>query len=54
MTREQHLTYWLRSAEDDWEVVNSLLVAKKYVQCLFFAYFIQQVTTLKKWLQDQI
>ena len=32
MTKNEHIDYWIKSANDDWEAVQSLLNSKKYVQ----------------------
>jgi len=38
MTKEEHIDYWLRSAEADWKVVNDLFLSANFVQSLFFAH----------------
>lgn len=33
---DKHISYWVKSAENDWEVLLYLLKGKKYVYALFF------------------
>lgn len=44
MTKQEHISYWIKTAEDDWEVVISLFESKKWIHSLFFAHL-----TLEKW-----
>lgn len=44
MTKQEHIDFWIKTANDDWEAVLSLYKSKKYVQALFFAHL-----TLEKW-----
>ena len=38
MTKEDKIKYWLRSAEQDWEVVRHLFEKKDYSYALFFGH----------------
>jgi HEPN domain-containing protein len=38
LSKEKHIDYWLKSSEDDWETVLSLVKAKRYLHALFFAH----------------
>lgn len=44
MTKQEHIDYWIRTANDDWDAALSLFDNKKYVQSLFFAHL-----TIEKW-----
>jgi hypothetical protein len=35
MTKQQHVEYWINTAEDDWDSVEVLFNGKKYLQSLF-------------------
>lgn len=52
MTKSEHVEYWIKTAEDDWEVVESLLNAEKYVQCLFFAHLVLEKWSKAHWVKD--
>lgn len=38
MTKEEHINYWIKSSEQDWDVVMTLYDQKKYVYSLFFVH----------------
>ena len=40
MTKEEHITYWLESAEHDLDTAESLFQSKKYDWCLFLAHLV--------------
>ncbi len=40
MTIDEHISYWIRSAEHDIETVESLFVSKKFDWCLFIGHLI--------------
>jgi HEPN domain-containing protein len=38
MTKQEHIAYWIDSAQSDWESVTLLLDGGKFVQALFFVH----------------
>jgi HEPN domain-containing protein len=52
MTKEEHITYWVNTAEDDWEAVKSLFDTAKYLQCLFFAHLVLEKYCKAHWVKD--
>lgn len=52
MNKSDHIEYWIKSADDDWEAVLSLLNSKKYVQCLFFAHLVLEKWCKAHWVKD--
>jgi HEPN domain-containing protein len=40
MTKDEHITYWMKGAEDDFTAAESLFVAAKYNWCLFIAHLV--------------
>lgn len=40
MKKEEHISYWLKSAEHDLEVADTLFQSKKYDWCLFIAHLV--------------
>lgn len=54
MTKNEHIEYWIKSANDDWEAVQSLLNSKKYVQCLFFAHLVLEKFFKANWVKNNL
>jgi HEPN domain-containing protein len=40
MTKEQHIEYWIKSAESDLEAIEALFEANKFIHALFFAHLV--------------
>lgn len=40
MTKDEHITYWLKGAEEDLSAAESLYLAEKYNWCLFIAHLV--------------
>jgi len=38
MTKKEHIEYWLNSADEDWQTVEALFNAGRYVHSLFFGH----------------
>lgn len=36
MTKQEHINYWIFTAEKDWQAVLNMYKSKDYVQALFF------------------
>ena len=57
MTKEQHIDYWINTAEDDWGSVELLFNGKKYLQSLFWAHLVLEKLAKAHWVkthQDNI
>ena len=52
MTKEQHIEYWLKSAEDDWDAVHQLFSGRKYIHALFFAHLTLEKILKAHWVKD--
>ena len=52
LSKQEHIDYWVKSSEDDWEAVNALLTSKKYAQCLFFAHLVLEKLCKSHWVKD--
>ena len=50
MTKEEHIAYWLKSAEKDWETLEHLLKAKRYVHTLFFGHLYVEKISKAVWI----
>lgn len=44
MTKEEHITYWLESADHDLKTAQSLFKAEKYDWCLFVGHLVLEKT----------
>ena len=51
MTKEEHIQYWIKSAEDDWNAVHSLFTTSNFVQCLFFAHLVLEKIFKAHWVK---
>jgi len=52
MTKQQHIDYWVRTAEEDWLSVEVLLKSKRYVHCLFFAHLVLEKLAKAHWVKN--
>ena len=54
MTKQQHIDYWVDTAEKDWVVVQQLFDAKSYVHALFWAHLVLEKLCKAHWVKDNI
>ena len=52
MTKEEHIAYWLKMAEDDWQVIDVLFNANKYLPALFFVHLSIEKICKANWIKD--
>lgn len=52
MTIQEHIEYWIRSSNDDFEVFNLLLNAEKYLHCLFIGHLCLEKLIKAHWVKD--
>ena len=52
MTKQQHIDYWINTAEDDWDSVGLLFNGKKYLQSLFWAHLVLEKLTKALWIKN--
>ena len=52
MTKDDHINYWVKTAEKDWDTVNYLFKGEKYVYCLFFAHLTLEKLIKAHWVKD--
>jgi len=52
MTKQQHIDYWINTAEDDWGSVDLLFNGKKYMQSLFWAHLVLEKLTKAIWVKS--
>jgi len=51
LTKEQHIDYWIVTAEKDWTSVDVLFKGKQYLQCLFWAHLTLEKLTKAIWVK---
>jgi HEPN domain-containing protein len=52
MTKTEHIEYWIRSSEEDWETVTSLFTTKRYIHSLFFAHLALEKLCKALWVKS--
>ena len=52
MTKEQHIEYWVKTAEEDWISVEALLKTKRYLHCLFWAHLTIEKLAKAHWVKN--
>ena len=52
MTKQQHIDYWINTAEDDWLTLNALYTAKRYSHCLFWAHLMLEKLSKARWVKN--
>jgi HEPN domain-containing protein len=51
MTKQQHIDYWVTTAEEDWISVGALLDTKRYLHCLFWAHLTLEKLAKAHWVK---
>ena len=57
MTKEQYIDYWIDTSHNDWETVEAMFVAGRYLHCLFWAHLVLEKLAKALWVkthQDNI
>ena len=52
MTKEEHIAYWVETAERDWRAVKNMYKSKDYLQALFFAHLVLEKLLKACWVKD--
>ncbi len=52
MTKQEHIQYWILTAEKDWDVVNLLYKEGNYLYSLFFAHLTLEKLLKAHWVKD--
>ena len=52
MNKEEHIKYWLDSANEDYDVINYLVQGKKYVYALFFGHLYLEKISEAIWVKN--
>ena len=51
MTKEQHIAYWIDTAQQDWIAVESMFKTKNYLHCLFWAHLVLEKLAKAHWVK---
>ena len=54
MGKPEQISYWIRSAQNDWEVANELLASKRYSYALFFFHLTIEKLMKANWVKDNL
>lgn len=52
MTKTEHIEYWIRSSDEDWETVTSLFTTGRYIHCLFFGHLALEKLCKALWVKN--
>ena len=52
MTKEEHIAYWLKTAEHDFDTANHLFETGKYDWCLFISHLVIEKVLKAFWVRD--
>lgn len=52
MTKEEHIAYWLKTAEHDFETAKHLFETGKYDWCLFISHLVIEKVLKAFWVRD--
>ena len=50
-TKQEHITFWIEQAGDDWIAVDTLFKGKMYLQSLFFAHLVIEKVCKAFWIK---
>ena len=50
-SKQEHIDFWLKQAEDDWGAVEALLHVEKYIQSLFWAHLVAEKYAKAIWIK---
>ncbi len=52
LTKEQHIAYWIETAEDNWRSIQNMFSVGEYVPALFWAHLTIEKLSKAIWVQD--
>jgi len=52
MTKQQHIDYWVNTAEKDWISVDLLFAGKQYLHALFWAHLVLEKLAKAHWVKN--
>ena len=52
MTKEEHIRYWVDTANKDWVAIQKIYKARAYLHALFFAHLVLEKLLKAHWVKD--
>lgn len=52
MTKQEHISHWVETCQDDWLAAHALFQAKRFLQSLFFAHLTIEKLSKAHWVKD--
>jgi HEPN domain-containing protein len=52
LTKQEHIKYWVETAEKDWDAVQGMYEVKTYLHALFFAHLVLEKLLKAHWVKD--
>ena len=54
MTKEDHIKYWVDTAQKDWLATESMFDTKNYLHCLFWAHLVLEKLAKAHWVKKHV
>ena len=54
MTKQEHIDYWVNTANNDWITVDALFASKRYLHCLFWAHLVLEKLAKAHWVKHHV
>ena len=51
MTKEQHINYWVETAQNDWVTVEAMFSTERFMHCLFWAHLVLEKLAKANWVR---
>lgn len=52
MTKQDHIDYWVTTADKDWKAIKRMVEVKTYVHALFFMHLVLEKLIKAHWVKD--
>ena len=54
LTKQEHIDYWVKTANRDWLAALDLLASKNYLQALFWGHLVLEKLVKAHWIKDNL
>lgn len=52
MNKQDHISWWIKTAGHDWKAVQNMMKSKDYVHALFFSHLVLEKILKARWIKD--
>jgi HEPN domain-containing protein len=52
LNKQEHIAYWVETAEKDWAAIQRIYTARAYLHALFFAHLVLEKLLKAHWVKD--